>query len=287
MKNFILYAKMILKYGLQISTLLLLMLIMLELSGIEIPLLKDDIYKYVLFLSVACNLIFGVFDRHSELYPRYEYREYLLEELKQNESEQAVDSEKMDCENIQQHNSSGETLEQVEKSNGDALNHVLVDNNDIVESYEKRKADKRDIIALMLKNNDEITEYFTISKSQAKSSYRFSIITCIVGILMLAIAIYGAIVINNLQLTIIGTASGAITEVISGTVLWIHNKSALQLNHYYDALHENEKFLSAINIADKLSEEKKEEIYIEIIRKQIDAQTKQTLPDKKTDIKEQ
>ena len=52
-------------------------------------------------------------------------------------------------------------------------------------------------------------------------------------------------------------------------VLWIHNKSALQLNYYYDALHENEKFLSAINMADKLSKEKKEEMYIEIIRKQI------------------
>ena len=34
-------------------------------------------------------------------------------------------------------------------------------------------------------------------------------------------------------------------------------------------IYENEKFLSAINMADKLSKEKKEEMYIEIIRKQI------------------
>ena len=123
------------------------------------------------------------------------------------------------------------------------------------------KDGKKDIIALMLKNNDEITEYFKISKSQAKSSYRLSIISCIAGVVILGIAIYGATVMNNTKLAIIATVSGAIVEVISGTVLWVHNKSALQLNHYYDALHENEKFLSAINIADKLSEENKEKMY--------------------------
>ena len=75
--------------------------------------------------------------------------------------------------------------------------------------------------------------------------------------------------------------SGSISELISGTVFWVHNKSALQLNHYYDALHENEKFLSAVNIADKLSPEKKEEVLIEIIHKQIGNETFKTSNDDK------
>lgn len=132
------------------------------------------------------------------------------------------------------------------------------------------RCEKRDIIALMLKNNDEITEYFTISKAQAKSSYRFSILSSVIGMIMIAIAIYGTVVIKNTEIAVIGVVSGSITEIIAGVVLWIHNKSAMQLNHYYDALHENEKFLSAINMADKLSEEKKEQMYIEIIKKQIE-----------------
>lgn len=135
-----------------------------------------------------------------------------------------------------------------------------------------KKTDNRDIIALMIKNYGEITEYFKISKRQAKSSYCFAMISCIAGICILVVSIYGVLVIANKELAIVGIISGAIVEVISGTVLWVHNKSALQLNHYYDALHENEKFLSAINLADKLCDRKREEMYVEIIRKQINSQ---------------
>ncbi|MCI7097547.1 MAG: hypothetical protein MR966_01270 [Lachnospiraceae bacterium] len=135
---------------------------------------------------------------------------------------------------------------------------------------------RKDIIALMLKNNDEITEYFRISKSHAKSSYWFSIISCVIGLIILCISVYMIFVKENLQVAVISIISGSITELISATVFWVHNKSALQLNHYYDALHENEKFLSAVNIVDKLSDDRKDEMYIEIIRKQINIGIKQT-----------
>ena len=126
----------------------------------------------------------------------------------------------------------------------------------------------------MLKNHIEIKEYFRISKNQSKFSFYFSIISSVIGIIVVIIAASGMMVFKNLGISIIAAASGAITEIISGIVLWIHNKSALQLNYYYDSLHENEKFLSALNIADKLSEEKRENMYMEIIRKQIDIQPK-------------
>ena len=131
-----------------------------------------------------------------------------------------------------------------------------------------------DILAEMLKNHIEIKEYFKISKDQSKFSFYFSIVSSVVGIIVVIIAASGMVIFKNSGISIIAAVSGAITEIISGIVLWIHNKSALQLNYYYDSLHENEKFLSAVNIADKLSEEKKEDMYIEIIRKQIDIQAK-------------
>lgn len=92
----------------------------------------------------------------------------------------------------------------------------------------------------------------------------------------LGIAIYGIVILKNIAVSVISLVSGSISELISGTIFWVHNKSALQLNHYYDALHENEKFLSAIKIADKLSDEKREEVLIEIIHKQI---SKESSPD--------
>lgn len=131
-----------------------------------------------------------------------------------------------------------------------------------------------DILAEMLKNHIEIQEYFQISKKQSKFSFYFSISSSVVGIIVVIIAALGIVIFKNPGISIIAAVGGAITEIISGIVLWIHNKSALQLNYYYDSLHENEKFLSALNIADKLSEDKREDMYIEIIRKQIDIQPK-------------
>ena len=151
-------------------------------------------------------------------------------------------------------------------------NEKTEENNDILNSEELLNGS--DILAEMLKNHIEIKEYFRISKSQSKFSFYFSIMSSVIGIIVVIIAATGIVVFEKLGISIIAAVSGATTEIISGIVLWIHNKSALQLNYYYDSLHENEKFLSAVNIADKLSEEKKEDMYIEIIRKQIDIQSK-------------
>lgn len=202
----------------------------------------DLFYSYSFLMFSLCFSVAGLLILKSikEL-PKHEYREYLLNELNPSDSEQKV---KDKCKGRN-------------------------------ESNESVQADKKDIIGLMLKNNDETTEYFTISKRQARSSYLLSVVTCMVGVIMLGIAVCGAIILKSIPLTIIGTASGAITEVISGTVLWIHNKSALQLNYYYDALHENERLLSAITLADQLSDDKREEMYIEIIKKQIESKAKQ------------
>lgn len=180
------------------------------------------------------------------------YRDYLINELK---PDIKLDT-KSDIDNL------------IHFLNATAYFSTLKDNETVI--YPKPEKKDKDIIALMLKNNDEITEYFTISKKQAKSSYRFSVIASVIGMLMLAFAAYEAIVVDRVDLSIIGIVGGSITELVAGLVLWIHNKSAMQLNYYYDALHENEKFLAAINMADKLGDEKREEMYIEIIRKQIE-----------------
>ena len=148
----------------------------------------------------------------------------------------------------------------------ETVNDEEVTRNKIQQEKETKSTD---IIASMLNNYDETREYFQISKNQSKFSFYLSIVSSIVGLLVLMVSVYGIVAKENLEVSIIAAVSGAVTEVISGVVLWIHNKSALQLNYYYDALHENEKFLSAINMADKLCKEKKEEMYIEIIRKQI------------------
>lgn len=131
-------------------------------------------------------------------------------------------------------------------------------------------SDKKDIYAAMMDNNNEINEYFTISKSQAKVSYLVSILSCLLGFLLFAISVYTALTKGDKEVIFLNAISGAITEVIAGTVLVVYIKAAKQLNHYYNALHENEKVLLAINLADRIGKDKKDEVYMEIIKKQIE-----------------
>ena len=124
--------------------------------------------------------------------------------------------------------------------------------------------EQKDILIQMLKNNDETTDYFKISKRQAQSSLVFDYFLYNRNYNDMSI-----FKIDDMQFAIIGIVGETITELIAGIVLVIHNKSALQLNYYYDALHENEKFLSAINLVDKLEDTEKTQMYIEVIRAQI------------------
>ena len=219
----------------------------------------DNIVKKIIaiLIPLLITLISSAFDIIHSIRTiensQYGYRKYLVNELENNGS----------------HNINSIILDEVEKEESNEISKQVSEKDDSTTTNEQKKNDNKDIIALMLKNNDEITDYFKISKSQARSSFLFSVIICIVGIAALFAGIYGIVAINDVSVSVISLISGAISEVISGTIFWLHNKSALQLNHYYDALHENEKFLSAISIADKLGDEKREEMLVEIIRKQI------------------
>ena len=219
--------------------------------------LIDVMFFLISILTVVLIILFNLLDKAKEKNISA-YRSYLLDELY------------LDRSIVTGVGGTGKTTFFNIDKEKETIDFSNVSKENINKIWTLLKQEKKDIIALMLNNNDEITEYFTISKKQAKSSYWFSIIAAVIGMFMLAFAAYGAIVVDSVDLTIIGVVGGAFTELVAGVVLWIHNKSAMQLNYYYDALHENERFLAAINMADKLGEEKREKMYVEIIRKQIE-----------------
>ncbi len=142
-------------------------------------------------------------------------------------------------------------------------------NDSKIGESEKKNIVNRDAIEEMIKNNREIAEYFKISKRQEKISYGISIFCSIIGVFMLLSSVIAIGLNEEIEPTIIKIIGGTITEFVSGIVLWIHNKSLEQLNYYYKSLHENEKFLSAINLADKLGDTEKKQMYMEIIKAQV------------------
>ena len=68
------------------------------------------------------------------------------------------------------------------------------------------------------------------------------------------------------DVTIITIVSGTIVELISGLFFWLYTQSSKQLGIYHKRLASTEKYLTAISLADKMSDEIKDKQYQWIIQ---------------------
>ncbi|CEN93601.1 MAG: hypothetical protein KZY55_08755 [Paeniclostridium sp.] len=128
-------------------------------------------------------------------------------------------------------------------------------------SYKKKEDN---IIDLMLMNIKELKEYYVISKIQARNSFIASIFICFVGMFIYILGIIGS-AFYNIDVTMISLISGTVVELIAGSFFWLHNKSIKQLNLYHRRLGYTEKYLTAIQIINSMSEDRKDEEYRNLI----------------------
>ena len=94
---------------------------------------------------------------------------------------------------------------------------------------------------------------------------------CRSGFGLMIVAILIPIVFRlSFQMSIIPAIGGVITELIAGTALVVYRNSLSQLNHYHKALHEDERFLSSVNLLGIFSSvEAQDDMLREIIRSEI------------------
>lgn len=139
--------------------------------------------------------------------------------------------------------------------------------------YSQKEDKKNEIDALgrMLINLEDIKEFYTWSQKQAKASFVLAVSMCISGfVLMIASIILPITFKLSFQMSIIPAVGGVITELIAGTALVVYRNSLSQLNHYHKALHEDERFLSSVNLLGKFNTvEAKDDMLREIIRSEI------------------
>lgn len=128
---------------------------------------------------------------------------------------------------------------------------------------EQEKNKNKDILELMLTNMSEIKQYYSISKRHAQLSFILALLFCVFGFILLAYSF--SLDKENTQPVIIGLIGGTVSELFAGTALLVHKSSLSQLNHYYRSLHENERFLSTVNLIDRLSKDKQDEAILKII----------------------
>ena len=132
--------------------------------------------------------------------------------------------------------------------------------------------EKKEIDALgrMMINLEDIKEFYTWSQQQAKASFALAVAMCIFGFVLMIVAIILPVFRLDFQLSILPAIGGVITELIAGTALVVYRNSLSQLNHYHKALHEDERFLSSVNLIGKFSTvDIQDDMLREIIRSEI------------------
>lgn len=125
-----------------------------------------------------------------------------------------------------------------------------------------------DILGLMLHNLKEIEEFYVLTKEQAKKSFHLSVGMCIAGFILFAGASVLSLVWKENLFALLTALGGVVVEIIAGTSLLVYRKSLEQLNYYYSSLHNNERFLSLINISSKTA--CKDELLTQIVLSELE-----------------
>lgn len=117
-----------------------------------------------------------------------------------------------------------------------------------------------DVFKLLYKNVRESTEYYIISKRQANKSFTLAIISCFLGVIIYVCG-FLIVTILNRDIILFTTISGTVVELIAGLSFWVYNKCIKQLSEYHKRLSLTERYLTSIQMADKMNDSGREEMY--------------------------
>ena len=134
---------------------------------------------------------------------------------------------------------------QVEK----AIKDITIENNE-----------NDNVLELMLKNVNELREYYVISKQQARKSFSAALFICFFGIFIYVLGIISVMILNK-DVSIISIIGGTVVEVIAGLFFWLYREATKQLSIYHQRLGSTEKYLTVIQIIRELPEDKNVEAF--------------------------
>lgn len=126
----------------------------------------------------------------------------------------------------------------------------------------------KDVLSLMVKNVAELREYYVINKQQARNSFSAALFISVLGFLLFGSGVLLSYVVPEKQNVVpYSTIGGAVVEIIAGLFFWLYSKAIKQINIFHTSLQSTEKFLTAIQLVDKISPDQRDESYKNIIDK--------------------
>ncbi|GEM_PF-1418996 len=123
---------------------------------------------------------------------------------------------------------------------------------------------------------NQMTEYYTINKSQARRSFNFSIFAIVVGLITIIAGVW-LFYLNaapNINLTILTGIAGLLLEFIGGAYFFVYRKSLEQVNFFFTQLVKIQDTMLSINLAKDLGDKEKE---IESVEKIIESLLERSL----------
>lgn len=177
--------------------------------------------------------------------------------------------------NLQENSSSNQNVINISGNSQVSISNNT--SNDELDSYQENlkntlgiytTKENNDIVGLMVNNLSEIKQFYKLTKDQADNAYKLAKNSSIAGIVLIIVAVLTALIFSNNQIAIATTVGGVVVEVLAGTSLFVYQKTLKQLNYYYASLHNNERFLSLINIVGKTNI--KDELYSKIVESELD-----------------
>jgi uncharacterized membrane protein (DUF106 family) len=129
------------------------------------------------------------------------------------------------------------------------------------------KIDKENNVMDVIRINlNQLSEYYTINKAQAKKSFSFSVLMIITGLIVIIVMIFlwfhGKV---GLNLAIISGLSGVIAEFIGATSLFLYKENSKQIQMFFDKLSYLQHIMLAVELTERLDDEKKSEQVSKII----------------------
>ncbi|MFB2769933.1 hypothetical protein ACE1AT_11710 [Pelatocladus sp. BLCC-F211] len=137
-----------------------------------------------------------------------------------------------------------------------------------------REKTSSNILEIIQLNLNQLDEYYTINKNQARNSFYTSLFLIFLGFLTITFAIVLFLFNPNLNISIpvISGISGVLLQFIGGANFFIYSKTLEQVNRFYNNLIKTQDTMLAIELCRQIDDEDKkknlmEKVVIDLLKR--------------------